>query len=85
MGYKKSIEKTIEVTGIELTCEKKKIIIIALYRPPSGGIHEFTQLIDVLENIVQKDQYIIIAADLNINIQQDGSTYTSPIYTHNRN
>jgi hypothetical protein len=25
---KKSIEKTIEVTGIELICEKKKIIII---------------------------------------------------------
>jgi hypothetical protein len=36
---KKSTEKTIEVTGIELTCEKKKIIITALYRPPSGGIH----------------------------------------------
>jgi hypothetical protein len=29
-----SIEKTIEVTGIELTRKKKKII--ALYRPPSG-------------------------------------------------
>jgi hypothetical protein len=43
---KKSIEKTIEVIGIELTCEKKKIIIIALYRPPNVGIHEFyTQLI----------------------------------------
>jgi hypothetical protein len=36
MGYKNSIEKTFEVTGIELTCEKKKKIIIALYRSPSG-------------------------------------------------
>jgi hypothetical protein len=31
MGYKKkSIEKTIEVTGIELTCKKKKKIILLL-------------------------------------------------------
>jgi hypothetical protein len=59
MGYKKSIEKTIEVTGIKLTCEKKKIVIIALYRPPSGAIHEFyTQLIDILENVVQKEKNI---------------------------
>jgi hypothetical protein len=36
---KKYRKKNIEVTGIELTCEKKKIIIIALYRPPSGRIH----------------------------------------------
>jgi hypothetical protein len=35
----KKYRKTIEVTGIELTCKKKKITIIALYSPPSGGIH----------------------------------------------
>jgi hypothetical protein len=35
---KKSIEKTIEVTGIEQTCEKKNIIIIALYRPPASSV-----------------------------------------------
>jgi hypothetical protein len=28
---KKIIEKTIEVTGIEQICEKKKIIIVAFY------------------------------------------------------
>jgi hypothetical protein len=45
---KKVIEKTFEVTGIELTFKNKKIIIIALYRSPSGGIKEFfIHLIDV--------------------------------------
>jgi hypothetical protein len=28
-----------------------------------------------LENLVQKDQYIILEGDLNINIQQDGSSH----------
>jgi hypothetical protein len=44
----KCIEKTFEVTGIELACEKKKIIHIALYRSPSGVILEFLiHLIDM--------------------------------------
>jgi exonuclease III len=73
---KKSIEKTIEVTGMELTCKKKKIIIIALYRPASGGIHElFTQLTYILEKLAQNDQYIILVGDLNINTQQGGSSH----------
>jgi exonuclease III len=72
----KSIEKAIEVTGIEVTCKKKKITIIALYRPPSGGIHEFlTQLTDILEKLAQKDQYIILVGDFNINTQQGGSSH----------
>jgi hypothetical protein len=43
---------------------------------PSGGIHEvYTQLIDISENLVQKDKYIILVGDLDINIQQDGSSH----------
>jgi exonuclease III len=56
--------------------QKEKIIIIALYRPSSGGIHEFlTQLTDILEKLAQKDQYIILVGDLNINTQQGGSSH----------
>jgi exonuclease III len=73
---KKSRENTIGVTGIELTCKKKKVIISALHRPPSGGIYEFfTQLTDILEKLAQKDQYIVLVGDFNINTQQGGSSY----------
>jgi hypothetical protein len=45
-------EKSIEVTGIELTLEKEKIIIIAVYRSPSGVILEFfTYLTEILEQV----------------------------------
>jgi exonuclease III len=55
---------------------KEKIIIIALYRSPSGVIHEFfIHLIDILEQLVQKDRYIILAGDLNINIQEGGCSH----------
>jgi exonuclease III len=44
--------------------------------PQSDGIHEFfTQLTDTLEKLAQKDQYIILVGDLNINIQQGGSSH----------
>jgi hypothetical protein len=57
--------KTLEVTGVDLTGEKRKTAIIALYRSPSGNIQEFfITLIGILEQLVQKDQYIIIVGDL---------------------
>jgi exonuclease III len=69
----KSIEKIFEVAGIELIGEKGKIIIIALYRSPSGILHEFfIQLIGIFEQLVQKDCYTIIVGDFNINTQEDG-------------
>ena len=39
----KSIEKSLEVTGVELTGEKR-IVIIELYRSPSGKLQEFLLL-----------------------------------------
>jgi hypothetical protein len=59
MGYRKNL-----LGYWYRTCEKKKIII-ALHRSPSGVIQEFfIHLIDILEQLVQKDRYIILA-DLN--------------------
>jgi hypothetical protein len=49
------------------------MIIIALYRSPSGVTCEyFIHLTDILEQLVQKDQYIILVGVLNINIQEEG-------------
>jgi hypothetical protein len=57
----KNIEKPLEITGVELTGEKKKIVIIALYRSPSGNLQELcVTLIGILEQLAQKDQYIIL-------------------------
>ena len=41
----KSIEKTLEVTGMEIKCDKIKLIILALYRSPSGVMNEFFNLL----------------------------------------
>jgi hypothetical protein len=73
MAYKKVYKKTLEVTGIELTVQEKRIIIIALHRPLSGVLHVFfAHLIDILEQQYKKDCYIILVGDLNINTQEDG-------------
>jgi hypothetical protein len=69
----KSIAKTLKVTCIELTSAREKIIITALYRSPVSVLHEFfVHLIDILEQLLEKDCYIILVGDLNRNIQEDG-------------
>jgi hypothetical protein len=54
---------------------KEKIIYTALYRSPSHGINKFfIRVIDILEKLTQKNQYIILVGDLNINVQEGGSS-----------
>jgi hypothetical protein len=58
-----------------MTSARTKIIINAL-KSPSEVLHEFVvHLIDILEQLVQKDCYIILVADININIQEDGHSH----------
>jgi hypothetical protein len=69
----KIIGNPLEVTNIELLGARKEIIIIALYRSPSGILHKiFIYLIHILEQLVQKNCYIITGGVLNINIQEGG-------------
>jgi exonuclease III len=69
----KSIEKTIEVTGIEIKCDNNKLIILALYRSPCGDMYEFLNLLTViLEQTVHKCGNIILVGDLNINTLENG-------------
>jgi hypothetical protein len=47
---KRNIGKTIEVAGIELGNETNKIIVLTVYRSPSGELDEFfSRLQDILE------------------------------------
>jgi hypothetical protein len=53
-------------------CKEKKVVITALYRPPSNILHElFVHLIEILEQLVQKDCHIILVENLNINIKEN--------------
>jgi hypothetical protein len=55
MGHVTKYRKTIEVTGIEVTQEKGKITIIAVYRSSSEVMHDFvTHLTEISEQVVQK-------------------------------
>jgi exonuclease III len=68
----KSIERSIEIVGIELM-EEKNIIIIATYRPPCGLLDEFFScLCSILEKINKSGKRIVILGDLNINIMEKG-------------
>jgi hypothetical protein len=72
-GLQKSIEKNFRSYWYRTDRHKKKIIIIELYRPPSSALHGFfVHLTDILEQLVQKDCYIILLGDLKINTQEDG-------------
>jgi hypothetical protein len=64
-----SIELDFEVTGILLKLNRNnKIILITIYRSPSGNINKFLTSLDLLLEKVTKDfENIIITGDLNIN------------------
>jgi hypothetical protein len=73
MGQKKRQKQLLRVAGIELKGTKERTIIIVLYRSPSSVLHGLAiYLINILGQSLQKDCYIILAGDLNINIHDDG-------------
>jgi exonuclease III len=68
MGHWKSTEKNTEVTATELTCREQ----IILYIDQPSGVNRFfffTNLTEILEQLVQKDRYIILVGDISINIR----------------
>lgn len=66
-----SIEKTIELTGVELKFNKNIVKILAIYRSPQGNIGEFLSTLDrVLNSTVNKCD-VILCGDLNIDYLSD--------------
>lgn len=72
---KHSIEKDIEIAGIELetgTKTHENTIIIVLYRSPVGNLNTFeTKLETILHNISNENKNIIITGDFNIDFSKN--------------
>lgn len=61
-----SIEKSIEITGVEIKFSKYIIKLLAIYRSPQGNINEFITTLDrILHRTVTKCN-VIVCGDLNI-------------------
>lgn len=68
----KSVEKSFEVSGIEIKFDNKKINILTIYRSPCGNLEVFFDKLEMLLNELLRDKsMIILCGDLNIDFQSD--------------
>jgi hypothetical protein len=69
-----SIEKTVELIGIDIV--DMNCIIIVIYSSPKGLLEDFFNCLDcILDKIINSGKDIIIMGDVNINILVKGSDY----------
>jgi hypothetical protein len=62
-------DNTIESCVVRIKYNMRTIVIVAIYRPPSGNIDSFNiALLSILNHELIKDEEIILAGDFNINI-----------------
>ena len=63
-----SIEKCFEYTGCKIIHKNKSIIVVNIYRSPSGDWNTFISQLNLLLNgIITRNQQIIVCGDLNVN------------------
>ena len=55
-----------EVCAVEITVNKVKVIVIAVYKSPSTDPKVFTQIFDALQFLVTKYKHVVMLGDMNI-------------------
>uniref|UniRef100_A0A1B6KQP0 Endonuclease/exonuclease/phosphatase domain-containing protein n=1 Tax=Graphocephala atropunctata TaxID=36148 RepID=A0A1B6KQP0_9HEMI len=71
------IEGHCELAAVELKLLRKRMIVITVYRPPSGNINIFfTQMTELLEHIFDTNKFIMITGDFNIDCSEESSIDT---------
>ncbi|XP_054267049.1 uncharacterized protein LOC128989202 [Macrosteles quadrilineatus] len=75
------VEKTLELSGVELHLENSSIIIISAYRSPDGDFNEFIDLLEKCLNfLARKKSKTILLGDLNIHLEtlsKEETTFTN--------
>ena len=62
-------EKTFEVCAVKLSLESQEIVVLCIYRAPSGDlVHFFLLLEQLLDHLLQPRVTFIVCGDLNINL-----------------
>ena len=63
------VNDNIECCTVEVLCSSVLLIVVAVYRPPSGSIDEFHEnLMTILNDSKVKGSRVIVAGDFNINL-----------------
>lgn len=71
-----SVEKNFEVCAAMLNYKSAKIIILNIYRSPSGNYNNFVLALNaILEFLYNPGHYIILTGDFNINCIHINETY----------
>lgn len=78
----------IESCCLEITtANKESLVILSIYRPPSGQIEQFINtLLDILNHIKIKNKKMVICGDININLFNQNSlttlNYIQTLHSH---
>ena len=77
-------ESHIEVCTIEIAIAKRRLVVIAVYRPPSGSFEQFGEsLLSILNDRNISDCELVLAGDLNFNlIDFDNATQEVGNFVH---
>ena len=71
-------EKNFECCAIEVVCKKFPLIIVCIYRSPSGNVEEFLTKLDVcLEKLSTENKNFILAGDFNIDLLNENENCKS--------
>ena len=55
-----------EVCAVEITVNKVKVTVIAVYKSPSTDPKDFTRILDALKFLVTKYRHVVMLGDMNI-------------------
>jgi hypothetical protein len=81
------IEKGLEICAVELETEASKLIILSLYRAPTGDFNPFIKnLDDTLKYLYKPKAELIICGDINTNylIESNQKKSTVLIINHDK-
>jgi hypothetical protein len=66
-------EINIEICAVKITTRKTNIIVLCIYRSPSGNFGHFVNMIDIVLKLLYKPKIeFIICGDFNVNFLEDG-------------
>ena len=70
-----SVSGNIECAAVECEFGVKRAVIISIYRPPSGVIHIFMDIVEkLLTSVFNEGTLIFVAGDSNIELLKDNKT-----------
>jgi exonuclease III len=72
--HKHAKEQDLEIDAVQINLSRSKLIIICIYRAPTGNFDYFLHKLDYILNSYYKDNMeFIICGDINVNYLENNS------------